>query len=70
MTAPSYRTLAERTLDSAAAVLADFPERGLPSDLARARFAQAQAMATVAVAQALLEIGDVLRSLSQTPGKG
>lgn len=58
---PTYRTLAERNLDKTGEMMRDFPERGLPSDLAAAKFAQAQALATVAVAQALLHIGDVLR---------
>lgn len=59
---PSYRTLAERALDKSALILASFPQDGLRTDLAMAHFAQAQVIATVAVAQALLEIGDVLRA--------
>lgn len=58
---PTYRTLAERNLDKTGEMMRDFPERGLPSDLAAAKFAQAQVIATVAVAQALLHVGDVLR---------
>lgn len=56
-----YRTLAKRTLENAADILDDFPKQGLPSDLAAVRFAHAQVLATAAVAQALLNIGDVLR---------
>lgn len=58
---PTYRALSEQALDKTAAIMRDFPERGLPSDLAAARFTQAQVIATVAVAQALLHLADVLR---------
>lgn len=61
-TPPSYRTLAERALAQAAATLRDFPEGGLPVKVANAKYAAAQAVATIAVAQALLEIGDVLHA--------
>lgn len=59
---PSYRTLAERALDQSVGILRDFPKQGIPADLAQTYFAHAQVIATVAVAQALLEIGDVLRA--------
>jgi hypothetical protein len=58
---PSYRTLAEQALTQAGAVLRDFPEGGLPVRAASAKYAAGQALATVAVAQALLHIGDLLR---------
>ena len=57
---PSYRTLAERSLDSAWAELRDIPQGQVPTDVMMAHAAQAQAAATVAVAQALLHIGDLL----------
>lgn len=60
-TPPSYRALSEQALGKTAAIMRDFPERGLPPKLASAKFAQAQVVATVAVAQALLDIGDILR---------
>lgn len=70
-TGPSYRTLSERALDKTASILGSFPKEGLPTaDLAATRIAQAQVAATVAVTQALLEIGDVLRALTQTPDEG
>lgn len=58
---PSYRELAERTLGQAAADLNAMPQGQVASAEIQARAAKAQAIATVAVAQALLEIGDVLR---------
>lgn len=61
MTVP-YRTIAERTLGQAAAKLNEFPTGQVQTAEITARSAQAQAIATVAVAQALLEIGDVLRA--------
>ncbi|MBQ1122614.1 hypothetical protein [Streptomyces sp. B15] len=63
MTAPvPYRTIAERTLGQAAAKLNEVPSGRVRADEIAARSAHAQAIATVAVAQALLEIGDVLRA--------
>lgn len=56
-----YRTLAKRTLENANDLLEDFPKQGLPSNLAAVRMAHAQVLATAAIAQALLEIGDLLR---------
>ncbi|WUH94540.1 hypothetical protein OG900_33290 [Streptomyces sp. NBC_00433] len=58
---PTYRALSEQALSKTAAIMQDFPEQGLPLKAASARFEQAQVIATVAVAQALLDIGDVLR---------
>lgn len=61
MTDLPYRTLAKRTLENANDLITDIPRQGLPSDLAAVRMAHAQVLATAAVAQALLEIGDMLR---------
>ena len=58
---PSYRTVAERTLGQAADELNSLPAGRVPTDIVVANAAKAQATATIAVAQALLEIGDVLR---------
>ncbi|MER7053473.1 hypothetical protein [Streptomyces sp. NPDC000351] len=59
---PSYRELAQRTLGQAAAAdLNAMPQGQVASAEITARAAKAQAIATIAVAQALLEIGDVLR---------
>jgi hypothetical protein len=60
-TPPSYRQLAERTLDRAAEALNQMPQGQVRAEEIAARAGQAQAIATVAVVQALLEIGDVLR---------
>ncbi|GHC38146.1 hypothetical protein GCM10010348_76820 [Streptomyces anthocyanicus] len=58
---PSYRELAQRTLGQAAQDLNAMPHGQVASAEITARAAKAQAIATVAVAQALLDIGDVLR---------
>jgi hypothetical protein len=58
---PSYRELAGRTLSQAAQDLNAMPTGNVASAEIQARAAKAQAIATVAVVQALLEIGDVLR---------
>jgi hypothetical protein len=58
---PSYRTLAGQNLEKSAGVLNGFPKQGVPPELAQAHFAHAQVIATIAVAQALLDLGDVLR---------
>ncbi|WP_369167771.1 hypothetical protein AB5J49_07875 [Streptomyces sp. R28] len=58
---PSYRQLAEKALDQAAAELNGLPNGRVPTDIVMANAAKVQATATIAVAQALLEIGDVLR---------
>lgn len=58
---PSYRQLAEKTLEQAAAELNSLPSGRVPTDIVMANAAKAQATATVAAVQALLEIGDVLR---------
>jgi len=61
MPAPSYRELAERTLGQAATELNNLPTGRVPTDIVMANAAKAQATATIAAVQALLEIGDVLR---------
>lgn len=58
---PSYRELAGRTLAQAAQDLNAMPQGNVASAEIQARAAKAQAIATVSIAQALLEIGDVLR---------
>ncbi|MFF3998535.1 hypothetical protein ACFYX8_35165 [Streptomyces cyaneofuscatus] len=58
---PSYRELAGRTLGQAAEHLNAVPDGNVASAEITARSNHAQAIATVAVAQALLEIGDILR---------
>ncbi|MDX5563752.1 hypothetical protein PYK79_10855 [Streptomyces sp. ID05-04B] len=60
-TAPSYRELASCTLGQAADDLNSMPQGQVASAEIQARATKAQAIATVAIAQALLEIGDILR---------
>lgn len=62
MTVPSYRELASSTLAQAAAELNQIPNGRVNSAEIEARSAKAQAIATISAVQALLEIGDVLRS--------
>lgn len=59
---PSYRELAQRTLGQAAQDLNAMPQGQVASAEITARAAKAQAIAIIAVAQALLEIGDILRA--------
>lgn len=61
MAVPSYRELAERTLGEAAKHVNAMPSGNVASAEMQARAAHVQAIAAIAVAQALLEIGDVLR---------
>lgn len=68
MTVPRYRELAEKNLGAAARQLNAIPTGDVRADEFVARSAQAQASATVAVAQALLEIGDVLREALSREG--
>lgn len=58
---PSYREIAEQTLGQAAQDLNAMPRGNVSSVEIQARATKAQAIATVAAVQALLEIGDVLR---------
>lgn len=57
---PSYRTLAGQALAQAAAELNSIPNGRIGTDVLLAHASKAQAVATIAVAQALLHIGDVL----------
>lgn len=56
----SYRKIAEDNLNAATTELNSSPDSGEHVTLAQARATRAQAIATVATAQALLYIGDVL----------
>ena len=58
---PSYRELAQRTLGQAASELNAIPKGEVRTDVMAAHATMAQAIPTIAVTQALLEIGDVLR---------
>jgi len=58
---PSYRQLAERTLDQTAQELNAMPQGTVSTHEIQARAAKGQVYALVAATQALLEIGDVLR---------
>jgi hypothetical protein len=58
---PSYRELAQRSLGQAASELNAIPNGNVHTDIVMAISAKGQAIATIAVAQALLEIGDILR---------
>lgn len=44
------------------------PTGPMPTDEFHARSAKSQAIATIAVAQALIEIGDALRALGRSDG--
>lgn len=69
MTAPpSYRQLAESNIDRAVQELRALPDGVHPSPVVAAAAAQTQAIATIALVQALLEIGDVLREAAQDKG--
>jgi hypothetical protein len=57
---PSYRTLAGQALAQAAADLNSIPTGRVATDVMVAHAAKAQAVAAIAVAQALLHVGDVL----------
>lgn len=61
MTVPSYRELASKTLEQAATELNQIPTGSISCAVLEAHSAKAAAIATISVAQALLEIGDVLR---------
>ncbi|MEU1309524.1 hypothetical protein ABZ419_11600 [Streptomyces cinnamoneus] len=67
MDLPSYRQLAARTLGQAADLLNRMPQGDVSCDQVIACSAQAQTIASLAAAQALLEIGDVLRRLTPSP---
>lgn len=62
----SYRQLAEKSLDQAAREHNAIPVGQVRTDVMLAHAAKAQALATIAVAQALLEISDVLRTMNNS----
>lgn len=64
---PSYRELAQRSLGQAASGLNAIPNGNVHTDIVMAIAAKAQAIATIAAAQALLEIGDILRENLKQP---
>ncbi|MFI1166580.1 hypothetical protein ACH4UM_23990 [Streptomyces sp. NPDC020801] len=69
MTDPtSYRDLACRTLEKAGQALNEMPQGMVSAAEIQSRSARAQAIATVAAVQALIEIGDVLRAALRQPG--
>ena len=59
---PTNRDAAEANLVDALAQLGSLPSGTVRTDEMAAKAAMAQALATMATAQALLEIGDVLRA--------
>lgn len=61
-TPPSYRQLAHTALGQAAAELNSLPEGDHPTQVVAVSAARAQVIATIAMTQALLELGDVLRA--------
>jgi hypothetical protein len=65
-----YRQLARRTLEQAANELNVMPVGPMPTDEFQARSAKAQAIATIAIGYALVEIGDVLRAGAATDEDG
>jgi hypothetical protein len=60
-TPPSYRQISERTLGQAANGINEIPDGQVRTDAMLAHAAKAQAVAAIAIAQALLYIGDTLR---------
>lgn len=58
---PRYRELAQQTLGQATSELNAIPQGQVVATGVQARATKAQAIATIAAAQALLEIGDILR---------
>ncbi|WP_331723338.1 hypothetical protein [Streptomyces atratus] len=66
----SYKKLAETALGQAAAELSGLPIGRVDALEAQFHVAKAQAIATIAVAQALIEIGDVLRTAFEEAGGG
>lgn len=60
MNSPSYRDLTEQMLTQAFGELKRVPFGHVPPDVMIAHSAKAQAIATIAVAQALLHVADVL----------
>lgn len=65
-----YRQLARQSLQQAADALNAMPQGQVNFLEIQSRATAAQAIASIAVAQALLEIGDALRVLSSRPESG
>lgn len=61
-TPPSYRHLATHRLGQAAEQLDSLPPGQIAAAVMLAGSAKAQALATIAIAQALLDIADVIRA--------
>lgn len=61
MGAPTYKQLAERSISQAADQLNSVPKGEVRTDVMAAHAAMAQALASIAAAQALLDIGDLIR---------
>lgn len=61
----SHRTDAEGSIDAARVTLAELLGRLTPTDITMANAARAQAIATAAVAQALLALDDTLAAYAQ-----
>jgi hypothetical protein len=59
----SHRTDAEATLANARDTLAEFQGQRTPTDITIANAARAQAIATAAVAQAILALNDTLTGM-------
>lgn len=66
----AYRELARNSMQHAADRLNAIPRGEINTDELHARAAIAQAIATLAVGQALLELGDVLRAAFREPSDG
>lgn len=65
-----HRKSAKGCLDGVASALNEIPIGEVRADIMLAHSAKAQAIATAAVAHALLEIGDVLRAAFQESADG
>jgi hypothetical protein len=61
-TPPNYRQLAERSLGQAAAQLNTLPAGRVSSESMLACSANAQAVASIAIAQALIDLADAVRA--------
>lgn len=63
----THRTDAERTLNAAAETLAEIQGQLTPSDVSSANAARAQAIATAAVAQAIIALEDACGQPTEEP---
>lgn len=61
----SHRTDAEGSINAARLTVAELTKEPVPAVLAAATAAHAQAIATAAVAQALLAVDDTLRKIAE-----